>query len=70
MSKRPITLTVFIHEDLKGYNQDLFFSHHFDWLEYTITKISDRAIHVNFVQPSDAPTMSNVDYKTVDLENF
>ena len=70
MSKLPITLTVFIHEDLKDYNQDLLFSHHFDWLKHTITKISGRAIYVNFVQPSDAPSMSNLDYKTDDLEKL
>ena len=70
MSKLPITLTVFIHEDLKDFDQDLLYSQYFDWLEYTITKISGRAMYVTFVQPSDAPSLSNIDYKTDDLEKL
>lgn len=70
MSKRPIMLIVFIHDDLKGSNKDQLYIDHFDWLVGTIARISGRTTDVTFVQPSDAPALSSLDYKTDDLDDL
>ena len=70
MSKRPIMLIVFIHNDLKGSNEDQLYIDHLDWLADTIARISGRITEVTFVQPSDAPALSNLDYKTDDLDDL
>ncbi|CAI8985918.1 Metalloendopeptidase [Pseudomonas sp. IT-P74] len=70
MPKRQIMLTVFVHEDLTGYNEDKLYLDHFDWIADTIARISARTMDVTFVPPSDAPFISNLDYKTEDLANL
>ena len=67
MSKRPIKLTVFLHEDLNNINEDWLHQEYFDWLEDTISRISGRTMDVILIQPSDAPTLSSFNYKS---ENF
>ncbi|MBV6825342.1 zinc-dependent metalloprotease [Pseudomonas sp. PD9R] len=64
MSKRPILLTVFIHEDLGSYNEDKLYLDHFDWIADKIASLSGRTMDVVFVPPSDSPFISNIDYKT------
>jgi hypothetical protein len=66
MPKRQIMLTVFVHEDLAGYNEDKLYLDHFDWVADTIARISGRTMDVTFVPPSDAPSISSLDYKTED----
>ncbi|WP_095151671.1 reprolysin-like metallopeptidase [Pseudomonas sp. Irchel s3b5] len=66
----PITLTVFLHEDLKDQNLNLLCSHYFDWLEDHITVISGRDMNTEFIKPSDAPGISSIDYKTEDLQHL
>jgi hypothetical protein len=68
MSKRPIKLTVFLHEDLNNINEDLLYQDCFDWLENTISRISGRTMDVIFIQPSDAPTLSSLNYKSENIE--
>ncbi|WP_223455271.1 MULTISPECIES: hypothetical protein [unclassified Pseudomonas] len=70
MAKRPIMLIVFIHNDLEGTNEDLLYQDHFDWLADEIARISGRITDVTFVQPSDAPALSSLDYKTEDLDDL
>lgn len=68
MSKRPIKLTVFLHEDLSDINEDLLHQDYFDWLEDTISRISGRTMDVILIQPSDAPTLSSFNYKSENME--
>lgn len=68
MSKRPIVLTVFVHEDLKDADDDQLYEDHFDWLANTLERISARTVKVNLIQPSDAPLVSNFDYKGKNLD--
>ena len=70
MSRRPIMLIVFIHDDLEGSNEDELYLVHFDWLVDEIERISGRITDVTFVQPSDAPALSSLDYKTEDLNDL
>jgi hypothetical protein len=70
MSKRPIDIVVFIHEDLKEINEDQLYADYFDWVADEIARISDRTTDVIFVQPSDAPALCNLDYKTEDLNGL
>jgi hypothetical protein len=63
-------LIVFIHDDLKESNEDQLYIDHFDWLADTIARISGRITEVTFVQPSDAPALSKLDYKTDDLDDL
>ena len=67
MSKRPIKLTVFIHEDLKDADEDQLYEDHFDWLADKLEFISTRTVNVNLIKPSDAPLVSNFDYKGENL---
>ncbi len=60
-------LTVFVHEDLAGYNEDKLYLDHFDWVADTIARISGRTMDVTFVPPSDAHSICSLDYKTDDL---
>ncbi len=68
MSKRPIKLTVFLHEDLSDINEDLLHQDYFDWLEDTVSRISGRTMDVIFIQPSDAPTLSSLNYRSEDMK--
>ncbi|MFV0932656.1 hypothetical protein [Pseudomonas jessenii] len=70
MSKRPIKLNVFLHEDLKGINEDLLHQDYFDWLADTVSRISDRTMDVNLIQPSDALTLSSFNYKSDNIERL
>ncbi|SEM61088.1 hypothetical protein SAMN04487857_103189 [Pseudomonas sp. ok272] len=70
MSKHPILLTVFIHEDLKDANQDQLSLDHFDWVTDEISNISGQAMDVNFIEPSAAPSISTFNYKGTDLGNL
>lgn len=49
MSKRPLTLTTFIHEDLKDYDTDRLYQDHFDWILDEIARISGRTLDMVFV---------------------
>ena len=66
MSKHPLTLTTFIHEDLKDYNTDTLYQDHFDWILEEIARISGRTFDIVFVPPSDAPVIGAYEYKKED----
>lgn len=67
MSLRPIKITIFIHQDLAGYNEDTLYMRHFWWVDEEIPRISGRDMDILFVAPSAAPSISSLDYKTDDL---
>ena len=70
MAKRPMKLTVFIHEDLKDSDEDTLYEDHFDWLVDRLESISGRTVQLNLVQPSDAPLVSNYDYNSENLDSL
>lgn len=70
MSRRPIMLTIFIHEDLKDFDQDLFYQNNIDWLVEKIETISGRNTEFGFVLPSEAPSLCSINYKSTDLRGF
>lgn len=68
MSKRPLTLTIFIHEDLKDYDTDRLYLNHFDWILDELERISGRTMDMVFLPPADAPVISAYEYKNDDEE--
>lgn len=65
MAKQPLTLNVFIHEDLSDDSRRDLYNTHFSWFTDEIQKLSGRKLSVNMFTPSEAETLSGFDYKKI-----
>lgn len=65
MINQPLTLNVFIHEDLSSYSRYKLYETHFSWFSDEIQNLSGRKITVNMFSPSEAKTLSDFYYKNI-----
>ncbi|WP_085686004.1 MULTISPECIES: hypothetical protein [unclassified Pseudomonas] len=65
MTKQPLTLNVFIHEDLSDDSRRGLYNTHFSWFTDEIQELSGRKLSVNMFSPSEAETLSGFDYKKI-----
>lgn len=65
--KKPITLKVFIHDDLRNYDTKKLYDKHFARLEKEIKHISGRDLIITFVNTPNDWGMSNFNYKHKDF---
>ncbi|MFP0197053.1 hypothetical protein ACKJSM_18030 [Pseudomonas sp. PHC1] len=69
MSEQPLTLNVFIHEDLANHSRLGLYKTHFSWFADEIQKLSGRKISINMFTPSEAKALSDFDYKNVSSDH-
>lgn len=65
MNKQPLTLNVFIHEDLSNYSRYKLYETHFSWFSDEIQNLSGRKISVNMFSPPEAKTLSDFYYENI-----
>lgn len=65
MVKQPLTLNVFIHEDLSNHSRYKLYENYFSWFVDEIQNLSDRKLLVNLFSPSEAETLSDFNYKNI-----
>ncbi|MEO3723879.1 hypothetical protein ABHN98_04990 [Pseudomonas syringae] len=65
MTKQPLTLNVFIHEDLSSYGRYDLYNTHFSWFSEEIQNLSGRKISINMFSPAEAKTLSGTNYKNI-----
>jgi len=65
MAKQPLTLNVFIHEDLSSHSRLGLYTTHFSWFSDEIQTLSGRKISISMFTPSEAKNLSGFDYKQV-----
>lgn len=63
MAKQPLTLNVFIHEDLSEYSRYKLYETHLSWFTDEMQNLSGRKLTVNMFSPSEAKSLSNFDYR-------
>lgn len=65
MAKQPLTLNVFIHEDLSEYSRYKLYETHFSWFTDEIQNLSGRKLSVNMFSPSEAKSLSDFNYRNI-----
>lgn len=65
-NKNPILLTVYLHDDLKGYNAEKLYSEHFIWFKKELETLSNRIVKINFHNDETAPRLTSYNYKNND----
>jgi len=65
MAKQPLVLNVFIHEDLSSHSRLGLYTTHFSWFSDEIQNLSGRKISINMFSPSEAQSLSDLDYKNI-----
>ncbi|WP_426233594.1 reprolysin-like metallopeptidase [Pseudomonas sp. TWP3-2] len=65
MANQPLTLNVFMHEDLSNYSRQKLYETHFSWFADEIQNCSNRKLTVNMFTPSEAKALSDCDYKNI-----